>query len=64
MFMGEIIILDKSKADILLSLGYQYSTQQINNTDVYVFIQTEELLQYIVSKFDKQSFVIKKNVCF
>ena len=62
--MGEIIILDKSKADILLSLGYQYSTQQINNTDVYVFIQTEELLQYIVSKFDKQSFVIKKNVCF
>ena len=62
--MGEIIILDKSKADILLSLGYQYSTQQINNTDVYVFIQTEELMQYIVSKFDKQSFVIKKNVCF
>lgn len=62
--MGEIIILDKSKADTLLSLGYQYSTQQINNTDVYVFIQTEELMQYIVSKFDKQSFVIKKNVCF
>ena len=62
--MGEIIILDKSKADILLSLGYQYNTQQINNTDVYVFIQTEELMQYIVSKFDKQSFVIKKNVCF
>lgn len=62
--MGEIIILDKSKADILLTLGHQYSTQQINNTDVYVFIQTEELMQYIVSKFDKQSFVIKKNVCF
>ena len=39
--MGEVLVLDKSKADILLSLGFRYTERKINNQVVFVFIQTE-----------------------
>ena len=62
--MGEIIILDKTKADELLSLGFNYTVRKIDNKKVFVFIQTKELMKELLSKFDKSSFFISKNVCF
>ena len=62
--MGEVMVFDKEKADTLLSLGFKYTIRTVDNQEVYVFIQTEELMKYICSKFDKQSFVTKRNVCF
>lgn len=62
--MGEILILDKTKADTLLSLGFKYTTRKIDNKEVFVFIQTNELMKELNSKFEKGSFLLSKNVCF
>ena len=62
--MGEIFILDQVKADTLLSLGFKYTKRNIDNKDVFVFIQTNELMQELNSKFDQGSFFMQKNLCF
>ena len=62
--IGEIIILDKTKADTLLSLGFKYTKRNIDNKEVFVFIQTNELMKELNSKFEQGSFILQKNVCF
>lgn len=62
--MGEVIIMNKSKADTLLSIGFKYTTRNIDNKEVFVFIQTNELMQELNSKFEQGSFFIGKNVLF
>lgn len=62
--MGEIYILDKSKADMLLSLGFKYNIRKIDNKETFVFIQTKELMKELSSKFEDGSFFIGKNLCF
>lgn len=63
-YIGEILILDKFKADSLYALGFRYITRNIDNKEVFVFIQTNELMKELNSKFDKSSFVINRSVCF
>ena len=63
-YMGEIIIMDKTKADNLLSLGFKYITRNIDNKEVFVFIQTNELMQELNSKFEKGSFLVSKYANF
>lgn len=62
--MGEVLILDKTKADTLLSLGFKYTKRNIDNKEVFVFIQTNELIQELNSKFEQSSFILQKNVYF
>lgn len=62
--MGEILILDQVKADILQSLGFKYVKRNIDNKEVFVFIQTNELMKELNSKFERGSFLFQKNVCF
>lgn len=62
--MGEIIIMDKSKADTLLSLGFKYIIRNIDRKKVFVFVQTGELMQELNSKFERSSFFVQKNMCF
>ena len=62
--MGEVLILDKTKADTLLSLGFKYTKRNIDNKEVFVFIQTNELIQELNSKFDTKDFIINSVVCF
>ena len=62
--MAEVIIMDKSKADTLLSLGFKYTTRNIGNKEVFVFIQTNEIMKELNSKFEQGSFLLSKNVCF
>lgn len=62
--IGEIIILDKTKADTLLSLGFKYTKRSIDNKEVFVFIQTNELMKELNSKFEQGSFLLNSNVCF
>lgn len=62
--MGEIILLEKDKADHLLSMGFKYIERIIDNRKVYVFIQTPELMKELTSHYDASSFFINKNVCF
>ena len=62
--IGEILILDKTKADTLLSLGFKYTKRNIDNKEVFVFIQTNELMKELNSKFEQGSFLLNSNVCF
>lgn len=63
-YMGEILILDQVKADILQSLGFKYTKRNIDNKEVFVFIQTNELIKELDSKFEQGSFLFNPNVCF
>ena len=62
--MGEIILLEKEKADHLLSMGFKYIELIIDNRKTYVFIQTPQLMKELTSHYDASSFFINKNVCF
>ena len=62
--MGEIILLEKEKADHLLSMGFKYIERIIDNRKTYVFIQTPKLMKELSSHYDASSFFINKNVCF
>ena len=62
--VGEVIILDKQKADYLLSMGFKYIERIIDNRKTYVFIQTPQLMKELTSHYDASSFFINKNVCF
>lgn len=62
--MGEVLILDKTKADTLLSFGFKYTKRNIDNKEVFVFIQTNELMKELNSKFEQSSFILQKNVYF
>ncbi len=62
--MGEILVPDKNKADTLLSLGFNYTRRDIGGKEVFVFIQTDELMQELNSKFGHGSFFIDKTLKF
>ena len=62
--IGEIIFLDKEKADNLLLLGFKYTERIIDGRHTYVFIQTPTLIKELSTHYDKGSFFINKNVCF
>lgn len=62
--MGEIIILDKAKADELEALGFRYIERKIDNKTAFVFIQTQEIMKELTSRYDNGSFFASKNVCF
>ena len=62
--IGEVIIMDKTKAGTLLSLGFKYTTRKIDNKEVFVFIQTNELMKELNSKFEEGSFLLSKTLKF
>ena len=49
--IGTINILSKEKADTLLSMGFKYTEQKINdNQVVYSFIDTPEIRKVVSSR--------------
>ena len=62
--IGEVIILDQNQADTLLSLGFKYTKRNIDNKEVFVFIQTKELMKSLSSNFEQGDFFMQKNLCF
>lgn len=62
--MGEVYIMDKQKADELVAKGFKYMARKVDGKEVYVFIQTKELMKEISAKFDKGSFTVSKTVKF
>lgn len=62
--MGEVLLLDQNKADILQSLGFKYTKRNIDNKEVFVFIQTNELMKSLSSNFEQGDFLISNTVKF
>lgn len=62
--IGTINILSKEKADTLLSMGFKYTEQKINdNQVVYSFIDTPEIRKVVSCQFAKNEFYVSKTVC-
>lgn len=64
LYMGEILILNQDQADKLQQLGFKYTKRTIDNKEVFVFIQTNELMRELNSKFERGSFFINSTVNF
>lgn len=62
--MGEVLFLDQQKAEQLQQCGFKYTKRKIDDKEVFVFIQTNELMQELNSKFEEGSFILQKNICF
>ena len=62
--IGEVFILDQNQADILLSLGFKYTKRNIDNKELFVFIQTNELMKSLSSNFEQGDFFISKTAKF
>lgn len=62
--MGEVLILDPQKAKQLQQCGFKYTKRNIDNKEVFVFIQTNELMKELNSKFEQGSFFVQKNLYF
>lgn len=62
--IGEVLILDPQKAEQLHQCGFKYTKRNIDNKEVFVFIQTNELMKELNSKFEQGSFLLNSNVCF
>ena len=62
--IGEVLILDPQKAEQLHQCGFKYTKRNIDNKEVFVFIQTNELMKELNSKFDTKDFIINSVVCF
>ena len=43
---------------------FKYTKRNIDNNEVFVFIQTNELMKELNSKFEQGSFLLSSNVCF
>lgn len=63
-YLGEVLILDQAKANTLISLGFKYTRRNIDNKEVFVFIQTNELMKSLSSNFDQGDFLISNTVKF
>ena len=62
--IGTINILSKEKADTLLSMGFKYTEQKVNDTQVvYSFIDTPEIRKVVSCQFAKNEFYVSKTVC-
>lgn len=54
--MNIICVLDKGKANILESKGFNYQIAIIDNKTVYKFVNTPELERYLNSNFSNQEY--------
>lgn len=57
-------IIDFNKALELERNGFKYVKQKINNSDVFAFIKTPELMNYLNSNFSCQEFFIGNTMNF
>lgn len=60
--MNIINILDKSKADELSAMGFNYKTKEVQDKTIYEFIGTPDLMQAICGKFSKQDFFMSRTL--
>lgn len=60
--MKIINIVDKYKADKLLSAGFQYKQKKVQEKIIYEFIGTPDLIRYLNDKFSKQDFFISRTL--
>ena len=60
--MNIINILDKSKADELSAMGFNYKIKEVQDKTIYEFIGTPDLMKAISGKFSKQDFFMSRTL--
>ena len=60
-----IKIQDKTKADELKALGFNYMTEKINSeTTLYAFEYNDEIAKLLISKFDTKDYFFSNKLLF
>lgn len=60
-----INFFDKEKAEELMKLGFHYVPQRVSDDkQVYVFINTPELMKIVTSKFTNNDFYVGRTLNF
>lgn len=62
--MGEIIILDKNKAEQLKTMGFNCVEDNVSGTVVFKFINTTELRKVLSENFSSLQFFVSDTVNF
>lgn len=62
--IGEVILLNQTQADNLLSLGFKYTKRKIDDKEAFVFIQTNELMEALNSNVERSAFLLSGTVKF
>lgn len=60
--MGEVYIFDSIVAERLGEAGYIYSLREIDGQFVYVFYETNSLIQELASTYSQYSYTVKRTV--
>lgn len=58
--MRIVNIIEKLKADELLSLGFKYKETKVQDKTIYEFVGTPELISYLNSKFSSQDYFMSR----
>ena len=62
--IGILFINNKNENEEETELAYTELIKKIDNKEVFVFIQTNELMQELNSKFEEGSFLLSKTLKF
>lgn len=63
--MGTFIkIINTDKAQELISLGYQYVIETMNQRPIHCFLYSEELMNYVDQNFEKHDFLLSNKLSF
>ena len=57
-------IFNPEKANQLIQLGFKYVTETMNGYIVHSFLVTDELMDYVNSKFDGKDFFLCNRLTF
>lgn len=56
--MDFVCVLDKTKAELLKSKGFNYTITEIDNKTVYKFLNTPEMKTCLNSNFSNQEYFV------
>ncbi|POO87880.1 hypothetical protein [Clostridium sp. 3-3] len=59
-----IKVFNQAKADELSKLGFKYVSEIVNGKTVYSFFVSEEIMNYVNSKFNKKDFFLSNKLTF
>ena len=57
-------VFDNEKSNQLIQLGFKYVTETMNGYIIHSFLVTEELMDYVNSKFDGKDFFLCNRLTF
>lgn len=59
-----IKVVNQESADKLISLGFTYTKEYLEDKTIYVFMITDKLMKVVQSNFSKKDYFVDNRICF